>query len=256
MLQRDRLKQIMGMLKIKPEISMEDIIDVFHVSRDTARRDLVKLKETGAIVRIKGGAIPSSHPQLTSYLEREISSRKERIADAASLYIHDEDTILLDTSTTVGLVAHKIGERRVKVVTNSVDIVMALSDNENVTLYALGGKFNPFHRNFIGPRTTEELRTYRVDTVFLGACGLGIHGLTSPDEEEAYVKKGMIQAANQVILVTDHSKFQKEFLHKVGSWQDIDVVITNEAPPEELQVKLQEYHITLIITDETKEETK
>lgn len=256
MLQRERLQRIMEMLKIKPEISLEEIIADFNVSRDTARRDLVKLEETGVIVRIKGGGISSKSHQVASYRRREMTRAKERIAKAASVFIHDKDTILFDTSTTVELVARHIGERNVTAVTNSIDIITALGENQHVTLYALGGKFNPFHRNFVGSHTTEELRTYHVDTVFLGACGLGKYGLTSPDEEEAYVKKGMIHAASQVILVTDHSKFQKEFLHTIESLQSIHVVITDEAPPVELQEKLDIYDVELIIADETEEEMK
>lgn len=256
MLQKERLQRIMGMLQIKPEISLEEIIEEFNISRDTARRDLVKLEETGEIVRIKGGAISSKSHQVPSYRRREMTHAKERIAKAASVFIHDKDTILFDASTTVELVARHIGERNVTAVTNSIDIITALGENQHVTLYALGGKFNPFHRNFVGPRTIEELRTYHVDTVFLGACGLENHGLTSPDEEEAYVKKGMIQAANQVILVTDHSKFQKDFLHTVESLQSIHVVITDAAPPVEIQEKLEIYDVKLIIACETEEEMK
>jgi DeoR/GlpR family transcriptional regulator of sugar metabolism len=255
MSQKERLEQIKEWLSIHYEMSIEEIMKQFQVSRDTARRDLVKLEEDGDIVRIKGGAIlPSHRYQVSRYQERDITASKERIAKKACSFIHEQDSLLLDTSTTIELVARYMGNRCVTVVTNSIDIMILLSEHPDMEVYMAGGKFNPYHRNFIGPHTAEELRKYKVDKLFIGTCGIGADGLTSPDEGEAYVKKSMIQAANQVIVVTDHTKFHKEFFHKVCDLSEIDVIITDQSPGKELEQKLKDENVELIIVQD--EETR
>jgi len=55
--QDERTHAIVQYLKEKQKIQLEDICELYGVSRDTARRDLVKLEEDGAIIRIRGGAM-------------------------------------------------------------------------------------------------------------------------------------------------------------------------------------------------------
>ncbi|WP_025025388.1 DeoR/GlpR family DNA-binding transcription regulator [Caldalkalibacillus mannanilyticus] len=248
MSQKSRLVQILEWLKVQQEISLEEMMNQFTISRDTARRDLVKLEQQGEIVRIKGGAILSSHgSQVVQYRRREITGAKEKIAQKACTYIHDHDYLLLDTSTTVELTAQYITGKGITVVTNSIDIVNTLSEQVEITVYLTGGKFNPFQRNFVGCHTVEELRKYKVDTLFIGACGIGEEGLTSPDEEEAFVKKSMIQAARKVIVLADYTKFEKEFFHKVCGLEDVDVIITDQEPPEKVKQKIEEQQIELVL---------
>ncbi|MFC7391399.1 DeoR/GlpR family DNA-binding transcription regulator [Scopulibacillus cellulosilyticus] len=254
MTQKQRLEQIKKWLNIHHEMSLDEIMTLFQVSRDTARRDLVKLEEDGEIVRIKGGAILPSHSyQVARYREREISKSKEKIAQKACNFIHDHDSLILDTSTTVELAARYVESSGLKVVTNSIDIVNILSSRSNITIYMAGGKFNPYHRNFVGPYTAENIGKYKVNKLFIGACGIGFEGLTSPDEEEACVKKAMIKAARQVILLTDHTKFHKNFFHHVCGLSDIDIIITDQLPTEEMNQCFKEHHIELIISEEETE---
>lgn len=250
MSQKKRIEQIKELLHAHNEISLEDIMEKFQVSRDTARRDLVKLEEDGDIVRIKRGAILSSrHSHIPRYQERNISLEKEHIAQTACSLIHDGDTIIFDTSTTVEVTARYMGNKCVTAITNSIDIVTSLSERPNITVYMVGGKFNPHNRNFVGLHAVEELAKYQAHTLFIGACGIGIEGLTSPDEGEAYVKKGMIEAAHRVIVLTEYTKFQKVFLHKVCGLEEIDIIITDQAPPLEIEQLLHNYNIELIVTN-------
>ncbi|WP_435541451.1 DUF977 family protein, partial [Bacillus paralicheniformis] len=71
MYQEERLISIIDYLKEHKRISVEQICSLFGVSRDTARRDLVKLQEQGAIIRTRGGAIlPTVHDEVKDYSGR------------------------------------------------------------------------------------------------------------------------------------------------------------------------------------------
>lgn len=72
MFQEERMQLIVEHLRKHNRISADDIVALFDVSRDTARRDLIKLEEQDAIIRTRGGAIlpllrKNSDPTKTVY---------------------------------------------------------------------------------------------------------------------------------------------------------------------------------------------
>lgn len=85
MYQEERLISIIDYLKEHKRISVDQICSLLHVSRDTARRDLVKLKERGVIIRTRGGAIlPTNHDEIKDYSGRLniVSEEKNMIGKA------------------------------------------------------------------------------------------------------------------------------------------------------------------------------
>ncbi|PEJ59032.1 MULTISPECIES: DeoR/GlpR family DNA-binding transcription regulator [unclassified Bacillus (in: firmicutes)] len=254
MYQEQRLTLILKYLDSNKEILLEEICEMLSVSKDTARRDLVKLEERGEIMRIKGGAtLPTSNRELIDYKERDLTEGKEKIAKRASSLIRENSDLLMDTSSTCALMSKFMFDKQVNVITNSIDIVDLLGEFDEINTFMLPGKFNRKNRNLVGPRTLETLNDYRVDQLFLGACGINAEGLTSPDEEEAFLKKKMISCARQVVLLADHSKFEKIFLHKVCNIKDIDVIITDKDPDEEFKRNIIENNIHLIVVEEEME---
>jgi DeoR family transcriptional regulator, carbon catabolite repression regulator len=254
MYQEQRLIMIKKYLSSHKSITLEEICETLSVSKDTARRDLVKLEERGEIIRIKGGAtLPSANRNLIDFKKREATVGKERIAQSASSLIHDDYDLLMDASSTGALMAKFMGNKNVNVITNSIDIVDLLSEYTDIQTFLLPGKFNRKNRNLTGPRTIETLNDFKVDQLFLGACGISFEGVTSPDEEEAFLKKKMISCARQVILLADSSKFEKTFLHRVCDITDFDVIITDQYPDDALKEKIIENNIRLIVTDEESE---
>ncbi|WP_088066618.1 DeoR/GlpR family DNA-binding transcription regulator [Gottfriedia luciferensis] len=251
MYQEQRLSLIKKYLVSNESITLEQICEMLSVSKDTARRDLVKLEEREEIIRIKGGAtLPSTNRSFIEYKERVTTVGKECIAQRASLLIRNQSDLLMDTSSTVALIAKFIGNKKVNIITNSIDMVDLFGEFDDIQTFMLPGKFNRKNRNLVGPRTLETLNDFKVDQLFLGACGISTEGITSPDEEEAFLKKKMISCARQVILLADHSKFEKSFLHKVCELKDIDVIVTDQQLDENVKKKIIENNILLIVTDE------
>ncbi|WP_315906220.1 DeoR/GlpR family DNA-binding transcription regulator [Priestia koreensis] len=248
MTQRERLESMKSWLQIHHEISIEIIMEKWNVSRDTARRDLVKLEKMGDVVRTKGGAVLASH-QVIRYGDRSQNPSKIKIAKRACELIQEHDHVMFDTSTTVELVAKQLIDQPLSVVTNSIDIVAALSDHSDIDIYMIGGKFNRYHRSFLGFQAAEELSKYRVDKLFIGACGLGLEGLTASSDDEAYVKRSMIASAREVTVLMDHSKLHKSFLHHVCELSAVHRIITDQPLTDEIKAAAEEYEMDVIITN-------
>ena len=257
MYQEQRLTLIKQYLSSHKSITLEEICETLNISKDTARRDLVKLEERAEIIRIKGGAtLPSANRNLIDYNKRQATAGKERIAQSASLLIHDYYDLMMDTSSTGVLMAKFMGNKKVNVVTNSIDTVDLLGEYTDIQPFLLPGKFNKKNRNLTGPRTIDTLNDFKVDQLFLGACGISSEGVTSPDEEEAFLKRKMISCARQVILLADGSKFEKAFLHRVCDITDIDVIITDRYPDDAVRENIKENNIKLIVTEDKESESE
>ena len=102
MFQEERLFSILEYLKSNKRISVDLICELYEVSRDTARRDMVKFEEQGSIVRTRGGAIlPTLSKEVGNYDQRlqEESSSKLTIGKTAAALVQDGDYLMMDAST-------------------------------------------------------------------------------------------------------------------------------------------------------------
>ena len=72
----------------------------------------------------------------------------------------------------------------------------------------------------------------RCDVAFLGTNGLTLrHGLSTPDHEEAAVKRAMVNSARKVVVLADSSKIGTELLVSFAPAAAIDVLITDAGLP-------------------------
>ncbi len=250
MYQDERMEAIVNYIKQHDRVDVETICKMNNVSRDTARRDLVKLEEEGKIVRTRGGAkFPTFYHEVFNYDQRlkKDSDAKKRIGSFAAGLIQDGDHLLLDVSTTVQFLAENLKTERNVVVTNSIDIAGILSRKEKVSIHLLGGLLNNEHRSIYGARTIQHLSDFRVNKLFLGACGISSNGLTIPFEEEGFLLKEMIKRSDQVIVLADSTKFNRSYFQKVCGLEDIDILVTDQEMDSHLNTILEQYEVETII---------
>ncbi len=253
MYQEERLALILEHIRMHQRVSVQEICDLFGVSRDTARRDLVKLDEQRAIIRTRGGAIlPTLSKQVYGYKERlhRESTSKRQIGRVAASLVKEGDYIILDASTTVQFVAEYLSARDVVAITNAIDIADILSGKDRVTIHLLGGRLDREHRFLYGASTIAKVADYRVDKLFLGVGGISADGLSYPHEEEGYVKREMIRRADQVIVLADQTKFGKRLFHKVSGLDPVDLIITDRQPDDEMTRILKEFNIEVMVVAE------
>jgi DeoR/GlpR family transcriptional regulator of sugar metabolism len=250
--QEERLAHIFEYLKQHRRVTVQTICDMFNVSRDTARRDVVKLVKTGTVVRTRGGVmLPNLTKEVFGYKERltQESAGKLKIGRTAASLVKDGEYVIFDASTTVQFAAECLTARDVTVVTNSIDVASILSERDDITVHLLGGILNGRHRFLHGASTLEKLSEYQVDKLFLGACGITVDGLSYPHEEDGVVKREMIRRADQVIVLADHTKFGKRLFHKVSGLESIDMIITDRKPDEEILRVLSEFEVQVIVVE-------
>ncbi|GLX70549.1 DeoR/GlpR family DNA-binding transcription regulator [Paenibacillus glycanilyticus] len=253
MFQEERISSIMEHLHEHKRIDIKDICQKFDVSRDTARRDLLRMEELGLILRTHGGAVlPKKSKEIFEYKDRLVkdSDVKRDIGRLAASLVKNGDFIMMDASTTVQFAAEHVTAEQVVAVTNSIDIADVLSRKTSIRTYLLGGELNAQHRFLFGQATIDSLANYQVDKLFLGACGITETGLSYPDVEDGVVKREMIKRANQVILLADHTKFGDQLFYQIAGLDAIDLLITDQQPDPAFMEKLAEHHVELLVVSE------
>lgn len=253
MFQEERINAIMEHLNQYQRIDIKEICQQFDVSRDTARRDLLKMEELGLILRTHGGAVlPKKTKEIYEYKERLVreSDEKREIGLFAATLVNNGDFIMMDASTTVQFAAEHLSSENIVVVTNSIDIADVVSRKKAVRTILLGGELHAQHRFLFGQSTLDKLSDYQVDKLFLGACGITANGLSYPNEEDGVVKREMIKRASQVIVLADHTKFGDQMFFKIADLASIDLLITNQKPDKEMMEKLVEHQVELLVVSE------
>ena len=188
------------------------------------------LEEQGLLKRIHGGATrPYSkidEPNMQDKSSKNLHD-KQLIAEAAASLIRDGDCIYLDAGTTVSEMIPFLMNKKIVIVTNGLMHVDALA-SANITTYLIGGRIKTNTKAIVGSVAQENLKKYRFDKCFLGMNGIDIKfGFTTPDPEEAVLKKIAIELAEESFILADQSKFKETFFAKVAEIEQAGIITTN-----------------------------
>lgn len=233
----ERRLRIMQLLKEHGHASVSKLSERFGVSEVTVRKDLSALEEDHVVVRTHGGAVLAEHFQFDlPFREQSIrhAEEKARIGQAAAGRVTDHDTLILTVGSTTAQVARHLSEKKgLTVLTNAIRIVYDLLGHMEVELLLLGGHLSPATASTAGPYAEQMLRDHSFRKLFLAADGLDLdYGLTTTSTGEAHLHRLMIEVAEEVIVVSDASKFGRRALNRVCGLDDVDVLITDDRASE------------------------
>lgn len=212
MLAEERLTLIKERVNEQGSATLQELIEYLDTSESTIRRDLNTLDSMGEIIKVHGGAM-SVH---TSFKMRddEISDRrvinmeeKKIIAKYAASLISKDDFVYIDAGTTTEFILDYITEKNAIYVTNAVSHACKLA-HMGCEVSITGGRLKSATEATVGAETIESLLHYNFTIGFWGTNG--IHqkkGFTTPDREEAAVKRASFWNCKKRYIAADSSKF-------------------------------------------------
>jgi DeoR family transcriptional regulator of aga operon len=227
-----RRAKILGQLEENGQLNVKQLSSFFGVSEVTIRNDLAYLENNNLLLRTRGGALRQHRVGLDFKLtvkSKQHQLEKQKIGKKAVELIKDGDTIILDSGTTTGEIAKNLTHfNELTVITNALNIAGKLADSATVKIIMVGGYLRENSLSLVGPMAETALRNYFVDKLFIGVDGIDSnYGISTPNIEEAYLNRVMIDISKEVIVVTDSSKFkQKSFAH-ISPISAIHTVITD-----------------------------
>ncbi len=254
MLAVDRRNQIEKIITEKGSVLVTELARQFEVTTETIRGDLEKLERQGVLVRTYGGAtlVNSEESELVS--ERDVINYegKQRIGKRAADLIRDGETIFLDASTSALHLARNIKNKTgVTVITNAEKIVSELSGCENINVICIGGKLTPKNMSFVGRVTEKTIReNYYANKVFFSCRGVtAARGLVDSSEEEAEIKKAMMDMSESTVFLCDHHKLGRLGVPVISDFSRLDTIVTDVQLNEEWTKLISESDVRLIIAD-------
>lgn len=223
--------QVLRHLEQSHFLSIKELAQHIFVSEATIRRDVEKLEEKGLVKSVYGGVVMSEYSNEVvpvSLRDRENSAEKERVAQHAAELIHDNDTVLFDSSSTVRRICKHIKSRKnLTIITNNLRVCQELKDSD-VTVYSTGGMLARRRDCFLGHYTELFLRNIHADSMFFSAQGITDDGhITDSGVEELAVLKVMMEHADKHYFLCDSSKFGKQYPFTLCHIDDITEVISN-----------------------------
>ena len=174
---------------------------------------------------------------------------KLRIGKAAAGLIQSGDTIILNSGTTTLEINNNLaGIKSLAAITNALNIANRLAEHEHVNVIVPGGFLRKNSLSLVGTTAEESFKNYFCDKLFLAVDGFStVHGLSTPNVEEAHLNRVMISIAKQVIVVTNSSKFHKRSFAFIAPITAVDIVVTDAGIPEEDKKRLETAGIQVII---------
>ena len=228
---QQRQQQILNYLLENHFASIDEIAKRIYVSGATVRRDLQKLEQKGYVKTVYGGVVLTEYSNEivpVSLRDKENVAAKERIAAEAAQLINDNETIILDSSSTARRICRHIKNRKnLTVITNNLRICGELKDTD-ISLYCTGGSHMRRHDCFMGHFAEEFLKRISASTLFFSSQGLSENGdIVDSSEEEVALRRTMLTRAKNKIFLCDSSKFGKEYPFTLCNISEVTKIISD-----------------------------
>jgi len=252
----DRKQKILQFIAGHESMSVKELSKLLHVSEATIRTDLDVLAENGKIVRFHGGAhlIENRYKQEYDYQIRKNLNyiKKQQIGKLAATLVDDNDSILLDASTTSLAMAQALRSRDylrdVTVIPLGIWTAVEFLGYENFNIMIPSGYMRHKSASITGVHTLDFFNGLFLQKAFLGAWGVSLEqGLTDRHLQEVELKRMVIERTKEIIILVDGSKFNQSGLASFAPVERISKIVTDDSAPADVIEKFKELGIEVII---------
>ena len=248
---KERRRQILLELKLRPHVRISELAQRFNVSTETVRRDFDALADEGLIARAHGGASAPEQGHYPSLNERKTArvEERERIGRRAAELVGEGETVMIDGGSTTIQMARALAYvgTSCTVITNSIPVAMTLGHSTPEVLLC-PGEYLAGESAVIGTETLEFLSRFNVDRCLIGASGLSSEGPSETIRGFAAVKRMMLHRAETRHLLIDSEKFGRKGLASVGTLSDLDSIVVDARPTGDLHGALVAADVEITIT--------
>lgn len=253
MLQAERHQKILELLASQQVVKTSELSDYFNLSRQTIHNDIDVMESKGLLQKVHGGAVsnkvaiePEAHQR-----KQQFPREKDAIARQAVQFVKEGETLFIDMgTTTAAMVPYLLAFNQLTIITNNVQVAMEVREKAGFTVILLGGNLRAKEMSTSGPDTVQALKKYYADRCFLGASGVSAkQGFTDYHLDENQVRRQMIANARHSYVLCDHSKLNQHTLEQFASLSDIESLIVDACPDEDLRAALVDQGLELIETE-------
>ncbi len=257
--QTRREAEILKALKPAGFVTYRELEARLDASPATIRRDLGRLEQLGALVRVHGGAKLPEEESLTSVprlagtpFAQSISenlSAKRAIGEAAAKLCQRGEGIMIDGGTTTLQMCPHLEGLDLQVLTNSLHIVDALLPQSGTRVLVPSGTVFREQNIILAAAGEESMPRFYAPKLFMGAAAIGSQGVMQADVVLVAAERRLIDRAEEVIVLIDSSKFRRQSGTIVCGLDEVDVVVTDSGISQESVRIMQGFGIRTIVVD-------
>ncbi len=229
-----RMGKILHLVRAQGFVSIEALAERFKVTPQTVRRDINALCDQDLLRRYHGGAGLPSSVENAPYGARQVMNLTEKSAIAYELakHIPNRASLFINIGTTTEAVAQALLQHEgLRIITNNLNVASILSGNPDFEVILAGGVVRSRDRGIVGEATIDLIRQFKVDYGIIGISCVEEDGtLLDYDYREVRVAQAIIGNSRKVILVADHSKFNRTAMVRLGHISQVDMLITDKRP--------------------------
>ncbi|KRN28007.1 DeoR family transcriptional regulator [Lactobacillus selangorensis] len=220
----------MDLIQTNGSVKMVDLAKQFNVSRETIRRDILSLSNTGKVKKLFGTVISENKFTIPTVNSRIATHRqeKEAIAKKAVSLLPEHCVLYIDAGSTALAFARELKQKSgYTILTNSFPVVNELNESKNKLIF-IGGSVDNLTMATTGTQALDFINKIKLNVVILGTSGfLDHHGPTSNSLDDFQIKTKLIEDANIAMVLTDSSKANESALVEYADWNNIRYLITD-----------------------------
>jgi DeoR/GlpR family transcriptional regulator of sugar metabolism len=247
MLAQQRQAAILDRVRAAGGVRVSELATEYGVSDMTIRRDLESLADRGLLAKVHGGAttVSPGSAHEPGFAAKSVRQQAEKAAMAmrAAALVSPGDAIALSAgTTTAGLAQRLVDVPSLTVVTNSIPVadIFYRAGRPDQTVVLTGGTRTPSDA-LVGPVAVAAIGTLHLDMLFLGVHGMSERaGYTTPNLMEADVNRALVEAAERLVVLADHTKWGTVGISSIVALERADVLITDDGLDAQARALLEE----------------
>ncbi len=260
LLARQRHDAILDSIQTEGSARVIDLAELLGVSEMTVRRDLTTLAQRNLVDKVHGGATRAGGNSTNEpgFGVKRLHQRREKqaIAEAAAAMVRPGIAIALGAGTTTWTLAKLLSVvHDLTVITNSPSIAQIFydADRSDQIVILTGGRRTPSDA-LVGPIATRAIENLHVDLAFMGVHGMadGL-GFSTPNLLEAEINQSIMQCAQRVAVLADHTKWGIRGLAKIASLDEANTVISDDRLPAAAKERFRGFADTELVLASTDE---
>ena len=214
MLAEQRYEIILEMLEKNKSVTVTELTTLLATSESTIRRDITALHKASKLIKVFGGAIAvedryiAAEPTVAQKAEQN-QEEKRRIAKYASSLIEKNEFVYIDAGTTTAYMLDYLDTDGVTFVTNGVSHAKYLAAR-GAKVFMVGGQLKSTTEAIVGSHAAKSLEDYHFSKGFFGTNGISRQeGFTTPDMDEALIKRAAMKQCRKAYVLCDATKFNQ-----------------------------------------------
>ena len=234
-----RRSQLARLVATRGFVRVTDASAHFAVSDVTIRGDLSDLEARGLVIRVHGGAMPTSAivdaEQSIEESKDKDAAAKQAIGAAAAQLVSSGESVYIDAGSTGLALAQALIARRelhdLVIVTCSLTTALALEDAmPRFSVIVTGGTLRPLQHSLVNPFAAPMIDSLNLDWAFIGCNGVDVRaGVTNVNLPEAEIKTRVMSRARQRVVIADASKLGVIDLAVIAPVEGFEMLITSGA---------------------------